>query len=131
MKPSVAQYAQVLFDLSRESGANASAMAERFFSELRRRKETKKIPQIIEQVERLEEVARGETRVRVLTREALSRQELELVSREAERLFGASKVNLEPEVSEGILGGIILETDTDRVDASVRGKLQQLKKVLK
>lgn len=131
MKPSIAQYAKALFSLSRESGGDVPATAKRCFDEVRRRGDLKKLPEIIERAERMEEEMRGETRVRVLTREPLSRQGLELVGHEAERLFGASEVRLEPELQESILGGIILETDTSRIDASVKRKLQQLKQAFR
>jgi F0F1-type ATP synthase delta subunit len=131
MKPTASQYAQAFLALYRETPAPERERVSRgFFELLRRRKETKKLPSIMKRLERLMEEQDGVKRVRSVSAYPLDKKELEEIAEQAQRIFQAEKVVLEPTVNPEARGGIVLRTETEMADLSVKGKMEGLRSVL-
>jgi F0F1-type ATP synthase delta subunit len=131
MKPTVSQYAQAFLDLYEAAPATERpGVSEGFFELLKRRRETKKMPAILRQIERLVEEKSGVKRVQVVSARALDKGELEEVARRAKEIFGTGEVSLETKVDPSAKGGVVLRTGTERADLSAAAKVRELRKVL-
>jgi ATP synthase F1 delta subunit len=131
MKPTPAQYAKVLLQLSQESSASAwPEVSARFLAFLNRRKETKKLPAILRNVERLHDEASGVKRVQMTTSKVLSDTEQQAVLDHIKKLFATETIILDQKIDTHVIGGITLRTENELFDGTVRKRLSELKRVL-
>jgi F-type H+-transporting ATPase subunit delta len=84
---------------------------------------------VLQEFESLVDAAEGRVRARAITAVELSDDERRDLERELAQRFGG-KVRLETEVDPGILGGLVIRVGDHLVDASVRTRLQQLRRRL-
>ena len=131
MKPTSSQYAQALLELSQESVASEQAsVAERFLAFLKRQRETRKLPAILRNLQRLTDEAEGVNRVRMTTSETLDERSLETLTKKIKILLETEKIVLSQQIDPQVLGGVALQTDTELFDGTVRRKLRELRKSL-
>ncbi len=131
MKPTSSQYAQALLELSQESVASEQAsVAERFLAFLKRQRETRKLPAILRNLQRLTDEAEGVKRVRMTTSETLDERSLETLTKKIKILLETEKIVLSQQIDPQVLGGVALQTDTELFDGTVRRKLRELRKSL-
>ena len=115
------KYAKILYAVTNEAKDIPAAVTS-FAKFLKRRRATKKLPIIITEFLNLVREKQGILNVKVTTARVMSENKIvELVK----KIFD-SDVALETHIDEGIVGGIILETNTHRYDATVKNQLLQL-----
>lgn len=84
---------------------------------------------VVDEFDRLVDAAEGRVRAKATTAVDLSDAERSSLERELSDRFGG-KVRLETEVDPDILGGLVVRVGDHLVDASVRTRLQQLRRRL-
>ena len=131
MRPTVSQYAQVLMELSEGKEALTGAViAKNFFEWLKQRGEEKKLPLIVERLEKMEMEKAEELSVTVVTAHEISKETEALLLKKAQKLFPGKKILLHHEIDESIIGGAEFRTDETLYDATIRAELDSLKKSL-
>lgn len=112
-----------------EALPNLSEPVQRFLDLLLRRDRLQLVPQIAERLRELIAEARGIERARVVTAVPLGERERQLL---AQRLaaFAGKRVILEEEVDPSLIGGVVAQIGDQVLDGSVRGRLEQLRRVL-
>ena len=128
MRPTSVQYAQALSELSSE--AKAEDIVTSFLTYLSRRGETKKLPSIVKELERMDEKKTGEIRVSVVTASELTAETKKTLTEKAKRLFPQKKPKLSFTVDRSLLGGALFRTDETIFDATLLRELQSLKKAI-
>jgi F-type H+-transporting ATPase subunit delta len=84
---------------------------------------------LVDEYEQLADSASGRLRATAVTAVALSEQERSRLSTQLSRRFGR-EVRLEVRVDPDIIGGLVLEVGDHLIDASVAGRLRQLRRTL-
>jgi F-type H+-transporting ATPase subunit delta len=131
MKPTVSQYARALLTLSQEASASEQKEVVKNFVELlKRRREIKKIPAVLRRLEQFLEEASGAKRVQAISARPLNEKEVEEIVAQAQEIFGVKKIILEERVKPEIQGGILLKTDNEMVDVSMKSRVTGLRKLL-
>lgn len=131
MKPTASQYAYAFLDLSRGRAFSEQAvMVERFLAFLIRQKETKKLPAILRNLQRLTDKAEGVRRVQVTTSETFDEKSLKILTKKIQHILKSEKLILTLHTNPHIIGGVKLQTDTEIFDGTVRRRLGELSKVL-
>ena len=82
------------------------------------------------ELERLVAVQERRLRVELTTAYELSDEETRAILAQIEAAAGGRKVEATRNVDPGLIGGIVLQAGSMRVDASVRGRLQRLRQEL-
>lgn len=121
MRYSPKQYASVLHEiLQRQHGEQFSKSVKNFLFLLKKSNQTKLLPKIFKELERLEE---GKA-VTITSAAALPHGAV----RHVQEIFSTEK--MQQRTAKELLGGAVIEWDDWRVDGSVRGRLQQLRSVM-
>lgn len=84
---------------------------------------------VVEEFERLDDEAAGRIRATVTTAVGLEEEDRRRLTRDLSDQLG-HEVRLQARVDPGILGGVVLQLGDRLVDASLRGRLQQLRRQL-
>lgn len=84
---------------------------------------------VVEEFERLDDAAAGRVRATVTTAIGLGEDDRRRLGSDLSKQLG-QEVRLESRVDPSILGGIVLQLGDRLVDASLRGRLQQLRRQL-
>jgi F-type H+-transporting ATPase subunit delta len=84
---------------------------------------------LVNEYEQLADAASGRLRATATTAVELSQQERTRIREQLSRRFGR-EVRLEVRVDPDIIGGLVLEVGDRLIDASVAGRLQQLRRTL-
>lgn len=87
------------------------------------------IDAVVEEFERLDDEAAGRIRATVTTAIGLEEEDRRRLTRDLSDRLG-HEVRLQSRVDPGILGGVVLQLGDRLVDASLRGRLQQLRRQL-
>lgn len=131
MKVTPSQYAQALYTLSKSrSLSECSRLASDFVSLVQRNGDTKKLPRILYHVQRLHEQETARKRVFVSSAFPIHGELLQSLERYAQEVFESPKVILDISVDKKLLGGVIMQTENQRVDASVSSVLNRMRTVL-
>ena len=125
MKLSAKQYAEVLVNVVSRAPAAAERFGESFWMLLRENRQEKLFGSIMRHAKRLWNEKHGIVEVMVtLASEPEASQREKLVSH-LEQALG-KKIQLHVNVDPSLKGGIILQVDDARYDASVSGRLSKL-----
>ncbi|MDD5083800.1 MAG: F0F1 ATP synthase subunit delta [Candidatus Moranbacteria bacterium] len=131
MRTTASQYAKALLSLSAEKSAvDQTRIAADFFAFLRRKGDFKKLSGIVKKLERLQDAKTGMKRVSVTTAfpaNAELMKELEVFAKE---MFESESVALDTRSDSTLIGGAVMKTDNHLVDASVAGKIKDVRKIL-
>lgn len=115
------QYAKILYELTHQAKDRGAAVAA-FMKFLKRKRVTKKLPEIIAEFEKVAAEAEGIMNVHVTTARPMPENKIKEIAAKA---LG-KEVAVEMEVDESIVGGLIMQTKTHRYDGSVKNQLHQL-----
>lgn len=129
MRPTVSQYAQALTELM-DSPVKGAELALNFIGWLKQRGETKKLPAIVEQLQKMEREKEGMLSVRAITAHEIATETKEKLAEQAAVLFPGKKIELHHEINSDLIGGVELRTEEVLYDATLRAELETLKKVL-
>lgn len=128
MKITAHDYAQALWHVvSPLKGAEADEAIQRFAKLLTDRGQLSLLPAIQKELVRLEQHQDGITPVQVTV--ARERVAGASITDELQSLFG-KRIAVSETIDPTILGGLVAETDNERLDASLRQSLRQMNKIL-
>lgn len=129
MKLSPQQYAQALHEVVQ--GKNHEEMTDivmAFVARLRKQKQIKKADAIVRALARIEEQTSGVARVTaVVAREETDKA---VINQAVAEILKLSETETEVRVRPGVLGGLLLRTENSVWDATVRTKLNRMKRTL-
>jgi F-type H+-transporting ATPase subunit delta len=131
MRPTVSQYAEVLEELSRDSGAEVQEVAKNFLGFLKRRGETKKLASIVRRLEERAQEKSGELSVTAVTAHPASAETKTLLAEVAEKVFPEKKIDLIYQTDENVIGGVLLRTREALFDATLATRAKALKQALR
>jgi F-type H+-transporting ATPase subunit delta len=115
------QYAKILYAITHEL-KKPDAGVEAFVKFVKRRRALKKMPVIMKEFEGLVREKEGIELVHVTTARPM---EAATIAEMTKKLLGC-EVEVESNVDSTIIGGLIAQTRTKRIDASVKNQLHQL-----
>lgn len=127
MKRTAQQYAQALYAAAREGGAVSRSIVDQLLVVLSRRGERRLLSSIIGFYQGILDSGRGVTRVTLTTARPSS---AEGARDRLEQTLG-SKVHLTQEENSQLLGGAQLNIGDTFVDASVKGRVERLRRRLR
>ena len=131
MKTTVSQYAQALHELSKGmSASDQTKLVSEFVDFLKRKGESKKLLRIMKKVEQLQDAQAGIARVSVTTSFPIQDALLTELEAFAKKTFESKGVILDRQTDKSLLGGAVMKTDNQMVDASVAGRIKDIKKTL-
>lgn len=125
MRISAKQYAEGLAASLRQAAPSAqSELVDRFIRIVAKDRETKLFPAILRHMARIEEANGSGRHIKIVYARRVSSEAKEEISHEAERIFGESPV-IQERIDPSVLGGAVFHVGTERVDASIKGKLRE------
>ncbi|NTV55418.1 MAG: F0F1 ATP synthase subunit delta [Candidatus Moranbacteria bacterium] len=127
MKITPTQYAKALVALSRDGG-DASQIAASFLSFVKKRRGSKKLPEIVRAAEALSDEKDG--RISLLAETAIEADDAmrKDIAKNAATLFPGKDVSLCYVVRPDIIGGVRFSSNDEVVDGSIRARLRAMKK---
>jgi F-type H+-transporting ATPase subunit delta len=131
MRISSKQLAQTLFDLTdRKSKPEIEKSVRDFGLYLARNRKLKLSEKIIESFEKIYNSQNGIIEARVVTAQKLESPQIQKIEKYIQKKYQAKKVILKNIVDENIKGGMIVKVGDEVMDGSLRGKLEELRKIL-
>jgi F-type H+-transporting ATPase subunit delta len=129
MKTTASQYAQALHELSKEtSAADQSKMAADFLYLMRRKGESKKLARIVKKLEQLQDAQSQTKQVSVTTAFPVSDELAKSLEVFAKEVFESPSVVMNMRTDSALLGGVVMKTDNQMVNASVAGNMKDMRK---
>jgi F-type H+-transporting ATPase subunit delta len=101
----------------------------RFVALLVERERLALVPEILAALQQLIEESRGVVRAEVITAVPLDERQTQEVARRL-AVYSGKQVRIETSIDPDIIGGVIAQIGDERIDDSVRGRLQRLKQRL-
>lgn len=130
MKISPRQYAQSILEcLEDASPEKGKILLNNFFQAIEENNDVKLLPDIIEEIEKVKQRKMGIKKTAIITALDISKDLKREIRRNLEEKFKA-KVEPEYEIRPEILGGIIIESEDEILDASMRAWLNKFKQSL-
>ncbi len=130
MKYSSKQYAQALYEsLEGTDPKDMDLVLNNFVEVLALNNDVKKFDEIELEFHKLELEKKGGKLAEVTSAKPLSKENERDIIHELNKLVKGD-IELKKKIDEKILGGVIIQMDDKRIDASVRGELNKLKKDL-
>ncbi len=131
MRTTPTQYAQALWELSRENTAlDPKRMVGELVNALRRRGDTKKLARILQKLEQLEDKSTDTKHVSITTVFPVHAELARELETFAQKTFKSQAVKVEMRTDSTLLGGVVMKTENHLVDASFAGKVRQMRKAL-
>lgn len=135
MRITARQYAEGLHESVKHAEASARpALIDRFLELMTRDRRRRDIPLVFNHIERIAERESGMKRVEIVSSSVLSGASLHSIAEEGTRIFQKDteeKILFQQKVQPGLLGGVKFQTENETLDASVGGRLRQLKQFLR
>ena len=131
MKISPKQYAQTLYELTDgKSKSEIEKSVADFAGFLQRSGKLKISDKILDHFSNIFNQKQGIVEAEVMSRKKIDASELKEIEKYIRERYGAKEIVIENTVDEKIQGGIILKIGDEVIDGSVKGKLEELKKLL-
>lgn len=128
MRPTIAQYARSLEELSLgASGEAVVVIAKNFSGFLKRRGEEKKLPAILKRLEKIEAEKKSELTVMVTLAHAADEATKKRLSAQAKKLFPEKKVELSYTIDKEMIGGALFRTDEVLYDATLATAVNKMR----
>ncbi len=128
MAVSIQQYATALYEsLQETTGKDHDIVIENLVQVLKRSNELHKFEAIIDAFEKLHKEHAGVTEATVTTATPVK---IDKTMMDELNAMAGSKVDITQKVDESIIGGVIIRMEDTQLDASVKTKLEHLKKTL-
>jgi F-type H+-transporting ATPase subunit delta len=132
MRISPKKYAQsLLLALEGKSKKEAEVLLDRFLALLIENGNIGQAEKIISEFERAWDKSAGISRVEVSSAKELDKETRVEVKKHLAKIFGAKEVEMEEKVDPSIIGGLILREGDKILDGSVRGRMRDLREVIK
>ncbi len=131
MRITARQYAQGLYEAVKHAeSTNRPSMIDRFLALLVRDRRRRDIPLVFRHIERIAERETEVKRIEVVSAMPLSETVEASLKVVGKSVFGGEKVLLQQKINKTLLGGAVLRTEDETFDASISGRLGQLKQFL-
>lgn len=128
MKISIRQYAQSLFEATRDKdGAALATVLKNFVVILNRDRVLNKASEIMACFCEICDQATGEVAAEVITARELGKSAKDLVVNYLKSRTDAKKINLSSVIDKSLIGGFILRYDSKVIDGSLKNSLATLK----
>ncbi len=126
------QYAESLYASLRDaSEPDRAGIIDRFLSIVSKDRRRRDIPIILRHIDRIAERETGEKQIDIVSADLASEQTLERLMAVGRKAFGGKNVQLRRlRTNTALLGGAIFRTENETFDASISGRLGQLKQFL-
>lgn len=129
IQPSI--LAKTLYELTSEaSPKEAQLQIENFAAYLKKKHLLKLVPKIIEQFNSYYNKKQSEADIILTTAKAVSEVKKKAMAKALEQEYGYKKVNLIEVVDPHLIGGYKLQIEDLLIDASVQGRITQLRETL-
>jgi F-type H+-transporting ATPase subunit delta len=122
MKLKPQQYAETLIELSSN---NLEDVASRFWLKLQKNKQYKDLPIILEIMETEAAKHDGKVLIKVYSDELMEENEMAAIEAKIKSFLGQDIVT-KNFIKKNLRGGVIIKTDENIVDLSLKGKLEKL-----
>ncbi len=131
MKLSTRQYAQALYELTKDKPeSEASVVIEKFVKTLKRNGLLNKMEDIIKKFVEIFNKENNIIEAKIVTSRKLDGKELDNVKNFLLKKYGAEKIEMKTKVDENLKGGIKIVVGEEIIDNSVSGRLQKLKQAM-
>ncbi len=131
MRITARQYAEGLYEAVKHAeSVNRPSMIDRFLALLVRDRRRRDIPLILRHIDRIAEREMGAKRVEVVSSAPLSEMSKTSLKVVGKKVFGGENMLLKQKISRTLFGGAVLRTENETFDASIGGRLGQLKQFL-
>lgn len=127
MKITPKQYAKSFLEAIAENPGKEKNYLDNFLKIIGANNDEKNLPRIIEEFKKISEAESGVKEVAAISAIPLSGEIKELIIKKLENVFKA-KIKLSEKVDQKILGGLILETGNEVLDASISTAINKLKR---
>ena len=125
------QYAEGLYEaVKRANPADRSGVIDRFLTLLARHRRRRDTMLVLRHVERIVEQETNVKCIDVISAKPLSDASMVSLKSVGKNVFGGGEVLLRQKVNTALFGGALLRTENETFDASIGGRLDQLKKFL-
>jgi F-type H+-transporting ATPase subunit delta len=129
MKPTVKQYAQSLFEVTKEKDESETRKAIKKLAEIiARNNDANKKEKVISEFGKIWNKENNIMEVEISSKRNLSEEEKENLSHYIVKLCGAKEIIVKQKVDKNILGGLIIKYGDKILDASLRTVVGELKK---
>lgn len=126
------QYAEGLYEsIQNAEPSEQTGILDRFFALLVRERRMREIPMILAALQCIIEREGGEKRVRIRSAQALSQETIRSLAGRLSEIFGVEQVVLEQKTDANLKGGMVIETEEETLDMSIKGIVSQLKMALR
>ncbi|MFA5872006.1 MAG: ATP synthase F1 subunit delta [Parcubacteria group bacterium] len=131
MRITARQLAETLFELTdRKSESEAKKNISQFADFVVKKKKLKELGKIIENFGKYYNLKNGVVEADVITAEKIEAKTLKNIGDYVKRNSKAEKIILRNEIDKGIKGGFIVKVNDEIWNASIKGKLEALKKAI-
>lgn len=125
------QYAEGLYEaVKRANPADRSDVIDRFLTLLARHRRRRDTMLVLRHVERIVEQETNVKCIDIVSAKPLSDASMVSLKSVGKNVFGGGEVLLRQKMNATLLGGALLRTENETFDASIGGRLDQLKKFL-
>lgn len=123
------QYAEGLYEAVRNAKPSERAgILDQFFALLVRERRMREMPAILTVLQRIVERENNDKWVSVRSVRALSHEAVRELQGRLTQVLGVQRVDIDQKVDPNLRGGMVIESEDETLDASIRGTLLQLRK---
>ena len=128
MKSTAKQYAQVLYELTKDKSEDeVGVVIEKFVANLKSEQKLKWVEQIIKQFVEIYNRENGIVKASVSTGREVDKEVIKNIEKTLKEKYQAEKIEMEMIVDEKLKGGIKIVVGEDILDNSIAGKLSKLR----
>ncbi|HFC76843.1 MAG TPA: ATP synthase F1 subunit delta [Candidatus Moranbacteria bacterium] len=132
MKISSKQCAQTLFELTLGKSENEiDSVILKFVKLLKKNKQLKKTNDIIKKFNEIYNKANGIIEAEIVTIRELGSEQFSKIESFLKEKYSVKKVILKSKIDKNIKGGIIIKVGDEVLDGSIKGRLNELARILK
>lgn len=125
------QYAEGLYEAVKQTDVSVRpGLIDRFLALLSKEKRCRDIPLIFRHIERIAERETGVKSVEIISTKPFSEEAIQIMKSEGKKVFDEEHIFFRQKIQPKLFGGAILRTENETFDASIVGRLGQLKQFL-
>ncbi len=128
MKISIAQYAQALYELTKDkSPEKVGVVIEKFIKNLKQNGLTGKINEIVKKFTEIYNKENNILNAKIITARELDKETVEKIKNNLKERYQVGEIEMETTIDKKLKGGIKIIVGEDILDGSVAGRLKKLK----
>lgn len=123
------QYAEGLYEaVQNAKPLERAEILDQFFALLVRERRMREMPMVLSALQRIVERENNEKRVSVRSARALPHEAVRELWGRLTQILGVQCVDIDQKVDPNLRGGMVIESEDETLDVSIRGTLLQLRK---